>query len=304
MSVVNPGVGPTKMVTFRPLVKLIQRRCYSFVGSPDALDQVLCGILLLLALFVSAASIVGIHHRLLLSVVMGDSCLAAVDNLGGADFSPRLCHEPIDVVYTWVNGSDPVWFADMVRHKKRWLSERAAMLGDLSPSPSPSASPSSSPATANASLFNGSSLLVASAASEEDGVASMNRYRDNDELRYSVRSLFKYTPWVRYVHFVTNGQVPSWLDTEHPRVRVVTHADIFQNASHLPVFSSPSIEVHLHRIPGLSRRFVYLNDDVFFGTDTWPDDFFTHAQGQKVYLAYHRHQRPRSMRFLLGLLLH
>jgi hypothetical protein len=31
------------MVTFRPLVKLIQRRCYSFVGSPDALDQVLCG---------------------------------------------------------------------------------------------------------------------------------------------------------------------------------------------------------------------------------------------------------------------
>ncbi len=219
---------------------------------------------------------------------MGDSCLAAVDNLGAADFSPRLCHDPIDVVYTWVNGSDPVWFADMVRHKKRWLSERAALLGDLSPSPSPSASPSSSPANATlaSSLLNGTSLLVAAAASEEDGVASMNRYRDNDELRYSVRSLFKYTPWVRYVHFVTNGQVPSWLDTEHPRVRVVSHADIFQNASHLPVFSSPSIEVHLHRIPGLSRRFVYLNDDVFFGTDTWPDDFFTHAQGQKVYLAW------------------
>ncbi len=32
--------------------------------------------------------------------------------------------------------------------------------------------------------------------------------------------------------------------------------------SHLPTFSSPAIEVHLHRIPGLSRHWIYFNDDV------------------------------------------
>lgn len=58
--------------------------------------------------------------------------------------------------------------------------------------------------------------------------------------------------------------------------------DIFQNQSHLPTFSSPAIETHIHRIPGLSQKFVYLNDDVMFGKDVWPDDFYSHSKGQKV----------------------
>jgi UDP-N-acetylglucosamine-lysosomal-enzyme len=33
---------------------------------------------------------------------------------------------------------------------------------------------------------------------------------------------------------------------------------------------------------GLSKKFIYLNDDVFFGDQVWPDDFYTHAKGQKV----------------------
>ncbi|CAH1786367.1 unnamed protein product [Owenia fusiformis] len=62
--------------------------------------------------------------------------------------------------------------------------------------------------------------------------------------------------------------------------------DIFPNASHLPTFSSPAIESHLHRIPGLSDKFIYMNDDVMFGKEVWPDDFYTHAHGQKVYLTW------------------
>ena len=33
------------------------------------------------------------------------------------------------------------------------------------------------------------------------------------------------------------------------RLQVVPHSAIFPNSSHLPVFSSPAIETHLHRIP-------------------------------------------------------
>lgn len=58
--------------------------------------------------------------------------------------------------------------------------------------------------------------------------------------------------------------------------------EIFLNSSHLPTYSSPAIETHLHRIPGLSKRFIYLNDDVMFGADVWPEDFYTPQKGQKV----------------------
>ena len=76
--------------------------------------------------------------------------------------------------------------------------------------------------------------------------------------------------------------MPSWLNLAHPRLTVVPHAAIFPNASDLPVFSSPAIEAHLHRIPGLSKRFAYFNDDVFLGAPTWPEDFVALDGAQKV----------------------
>ena len=57
--------------------------------------------------------------------------------------------------------------------------------------------------------------LDAHNAIPEDGTAAW-RFADNDELRYSLRSLEKHAPWVRNVHIVTNGQVPSWLDVSNP----------------------------------------------------------------------------------------
>ncbi|XP_069620379.1 N-acetylglucosamine-1-phosphotransferase subunits alpha/beta isoform X2 [Ranitomeya imitator] len=121
---------------------------------------------------------------------------------------------------------------------------------------------------------------------KEDGDVSASRFEDNEELRYSLRSIEKHAPWVRHVFIVTNGQIPSWLNLDNPRVTIVSHQDIFLNTSHLPTFSSPAIESHIHRIPGLSQKFIYMNDDVMFGTHVWPDDFFSHSKGQKVYLTW------------------
>jgi UDP-N-acetylglucosamine-lysosomal-enzyme len=115
---------------------------------------------------------------------------------------------------------------------------------------------------------------------------SASRFEDNEELRYSLRSVERHAPWVRHVFIVTNGQIPSWLNLDYERITVVTHAELFPNSSHLPTFSSPAIESHLHRIPGLSDRFIYMNDDVMFGRDVWPDDFISPSGRQKVYLTY------------------
>jgi len=121
---------------------------------------------------------------------------------------------------------------------------------------------------------------------EEDEKISSSRFQDNSELQYSLRSIEKNAPWVRNIYIVTNGQIPSWLNLDHPRIQVVPHDDIFRNKSHLPVFSSPAIESHLHQIPGLSKKFIYLNDDVLFGTEVWPDDFYSPGTGQKVFEAW------------------
>jgi len=114
------------------------------------------------------------------------------------------------------------------------------------------------------------------------------RFNDHDELRYSLRSLDKFAPWVRHVHLVTNGlpgQIPDWLDTS--RVTVHSHADIFAWPAHLPTFSSPAIEMHLHRIPGLAEHFLYVNDDMFFGAPAFPHDFVDAAGAQLVYFSHH-----------------
>lgn len=113
-----------------------------------------------------------------------------------------------------------------------------------------------------------------------------SRFEDSQELRYSLRSLERYAPWVRHVYLVTNGQIPDWLSLDAGKLTIVTHEEIFPDPSDLPTFSSPAIECHLHRIPGLSKRFLYFNDDVLLDSPVWPDDFYTQSRGYNVYLAW------------------
>ncbi|MFB7666095.1 stealth family protein [Kitasatospora sp. NPDC056138] len=104
------------------------------------------------------------------------------------------------------------------------------------------------------------------------------RYMSRDELRYSLRSLHLNAPWVRTVYLVTDDQTPSWLDTSNPRIKVLSHREIFRDQTALPTFNSHAIESQLHHIEGLSEQFLYFNDDVFLGRPISPQLFF-HSNG-------------------------
>jgi hypothetical protein len=121
-------------------------------------------------------------------------------------------------------------------------------------------------------------------AAAESTPPEKSRFRSSDELRYSLRSVLRYAPWVRRIHILTNGQTPAWLDCRDPRIHMVTHAKVFPAPERLPTFNSNAIEMCLHRIPGLSRRFLYLNDDVFLGRNVQPDEFFQDDGGQSVFV--------------------
>lgn len=156
---------------------------------------------------------------------------------------PPRDYPPIDLVYTWVDGSDPKW----LNQKQKYLKES----NDLS------------------------------YKSYEEA-----RYRNLEELKYSIRSADKFVPFVRKIFIVTADQIPSWLNIEHPNIRIVNHTEIFPEpqANYLPTFNSIAIEANLHRIPDLSEHFIYFNDDVFFGKKMSPEQFLANDGKTKVYL--------------------
>lgn len=102
---------------------------------------------------------------------------------------------------------------------------------------------------------------------------SKARFRDNGFLKYWFRGVETFAPWVRKVHFVTDGQKPEWLDTNNPKIHLVNHAD-FIPAQFLPTYNSVVIERYIHKIPGLSEHFVYFNDDFYLINHVATERFF------------------------------
>ncbi|MBR6364411.1 MAG: Stealth CR1 domain-containing protein [Alphaproteobacteria bacterium] len=110
---------------------------------------------------------------------------------------------------------------------------------------------------------------------------------DNDELKYSLRSVEQNAPWVNHIYIVTGfGQVPNWLNTDNPRVTIIPQESILpQGAS--PIFNSCAIEACLANIPGLVEHFLLANDDMFFNAPTSPAYFFD-ANGRAKFRAIYR----------------
>lgn len=100
------------------------------------------------------------------------------------------------------------------------------------------------------------------------------RYRQIEELKYALRSVHMFAPWVRRIFIATDSPTPAWL-AEHPKVVLVRSVDHFADPTVLPTHNSMAVESQLHHIEGLSEHFLYSNDDMFFGRPVSPDLFFT-----------------------------
>ena len=107
-----------------------------------------------------------------------------------------------------------------------------------------------------------------------EGDDSHARFRQLDELKYALRSVYLFAPWVRNIYIATDSPRPEWL-AEHPRVTIVPSEGFFADISVLPTHNSQAVESQLHNIPGLSEHFLYSNDDMFFGRAVSPDMFFS-----------------------------
>ena len=105
------------------------------------------------------------------------------------------------------------------------------------------------------------------------GDKSKSRFREMEIFNYWFRAVERYAPWVNKVFLVTNGKYPDWINKDNPKLVLVKHED-FIPKEYLPTFNSCAIELHFHRIKGLSEHFVYFNDDMLLNGPVTPDYYF------------------------------
>lgn len=134
---------------------------------------------------------------------------------------------------------------------------------------------------------------VSGSGNQSQEVVGMARWRDNEELRYSLRSVEKYASWVNHIYIITDGQCPAWLNTNNPKISIVDHTEILPKEA-LPTFNSQAIESCLHKIEGLSEHFIVGNDDTMFTLETTPATFFNEDGSPIVRLS--RFNRQKALR--------
>lgn len=148
----------------------------------------------------------------------------------------------IDIVYTYVDGSDSNWL------QKKSLAEQK---------------------------YFGKTTSASNSA----------RFMDNQEIKYSLRSIEKFAPWVNKIFIVTDNQIPDWLNINNAKLQIIDHKEIFSKEEYLPNFNAKAIETQIHHIKDLSEHFIYFNDDMFLGRNTSPEDFFDKDGNPKIFVS-------------------
>ena len=159
-----------------------------------------------------------------------------------------MTNDKIDAVYLWVDGND-----------KKWQKTRNFWYNKIQ----------------NKTVETANNLNQA-------------LYRDNGELKYSLRSVSECIPWINHIYIVTGfNQKPKWLNTKNPKISIVPHEQIMPESA-IPSFNSSSITKCVANIPNLSVKFIILNDDTFFNKKLKPSFFFD-KHGRAIIL-YNKHQ--------------
>ncbi|ELP85546.1 hypothetical protein EIN_149480 [Entamoeba invadens IP1] len=142
------------------------------------------------------------------------------------------------------------------------------------------------------------------------------RFRDYNTLLYSMRSVYKYAPYIKRYFLATADQVPSYLnaplgetsfilkshntnqskyshakqhkesvedvynnhrDKDLYTLELVSHSEFVNNKS-LPLFNSDALESRIHHIKNLGNCFVYFNDDFLLARPTPISYFFKYGK--------------------------
>ena len=120
-----------------------------------------------------------------------------------------------------------------------------------------------------------------------EGILQIYKDFDNEELRYSLRSIFKNIPWVRKIFILMPNEKVKYLKPyEEIKEKIVYIKD-----KDLLGFESANIfafTFNLYKLEkfGISKNFIYIEDDFFIGKSLKKDDFFYYDKTKKKVLPF------------------
>ncbi|KAJ3435524.1 hypothetical protein M0812_19712 [Anaeramoeba flamelloides] len=118
-----------------------------------------------------------------------------------------------------------------------------------------------------------------------------NRY--NYELQFSLRAVHKYLPWINKIYILANPDTdyPYWLKSQDEigdKIVFLNRCQFFENPEHCPTYNSFAVYSIAHKIPGLSNKFILMDDDFFLNQAVGPDYFYNKEGLPIFYQPRHR----------------
>ena len=146
----------------------------------------------------------------------------------------------IDLVYLWVDGSDPVHIEERRKHLKTWKSRDKT-------------------AIANYRWHDNGELYLS--------ILSARKYAP------WIRKIFVVVSLAQRPKFSQ-----EFCEGAKPTITFIDDCHLLPMSA-IPTFNSQALEANLHKIPDLSEQFLYANDDESFGAPVDPTDFFDEVTG-------------------------
>ena len=114
------------------------------------------------------------------------------------------------------------------------------------------------------------------------GIKQIKKDEDNEELKYSVRSILEYMPWVRKIFILMpNEKVKYFKPYDEIKEKIVYVKDIdvlgYESAN---IYAFTFNLFRLEKF-GLSNNFIYMDDDFFIGKELKKTNFFYYDENEK-----------------------
>ena len=89
---------------------------------------------------------------------------------------------------------------------------------------------------------------------------AINRFRDNHELKYSLRSYYHYANWLNKIHIVLgrDSKKPEWLKN-HPKINIIQESELYSPVQN----NSETKKIFFAQIKNLAEYFITSDDDFF-----------------------------------------
>ena len=114
------------------------------------------------------------------------------------------------------------------------------------------------------------------------GINQTYKDKDNKELKYCLKSILQYLPWIRKIYILMPNKLVTFLKS----IDEINDKIIYINDKNLLGFDSANIQSFLFNLFkiesfGVSKNFIYMEDDYFIGKKLFKTDFFYFDEKEK-----------------------